>query len=105
MIFDSIYCFSTWSRETIEETVSVEFKTWKEVSLDIILYGKDFENNIAIQNHVESIICSSNYMEVFIFYINFLQKDIFCTYVHNYIYFRKEKLKFKELSLNIISID
>lgn len=105
MVFNSMYYFSIWSKEIIEETVNAEFKSLKEISLDTILYGKDFVNNEAIQKHVESIICSSNYVEVSIFYINFLQKDIVCIYVHNYIYFRKEKLKFKELSLNIISID
>lgn len=83
------------SKEIIEETVSAEFKSLKEISLDTILYGKDFVNSIVIQNHVESIICSSNYIEVLsIFYINFMRKDIFCAYIlyryaHNYISERK----------------
>ncbi|XP_050462049.1 pachytene checkpoint protein 2 homolog isoform X3 [Cataglyphis hispanica] len=57
------YANSTLSKEIIEETVSAEFKSLKEISLDIILYGKEFVNSTVIQNHVESIICSSNYTE------------------------------------------
>lgn len=64
MVFNGIYCFSTWSKEIIEETVNTEFKSLTEISLDTVLYGRDFVNNTVLQNHVESIICSSNYMEV-----------------------------------------
>lgn len=53
---------STLSEEVIEKAVSAELKSMNEISLDIILRGKDFVN-IIIQTHVESIICSSNYIE------------------------------------------
>ncbi|XP_072749912.1 pachytene checkpoint protein 2 homolog isoform X1 [Anoplolepis gracilipes] len=54
---------STLSKEIIEETINAEFKSLNEICLDTILYGKDFVNNIVLQNHVQSIICSSNYIE------------------------------------------
>ena len=66
IIFDF---FSILSKEIIEETVSEEFKLLKEICLDTVLWGKDSTNTV-IQNHVESIICSSDYTEVSIIYIN-----------------------------------
>lgn len=91
------------SVEIIEEAVSAEFDTLSEVSLDTILYGKDFVN-IVIQNHVESLICSSNYIEVLsIFYINLMQKDIFCAHVYIiYMYiivFQKGKIKIEDATI------
>ncbi|XP_012535546.2 pachytene checkpoint protein 2 homolog [Monomorium pharaonis] len=53
---------STLSKIIIEETVNAELRLLDEISLDVIIYGKDATNTI-IKDHVESMICSSDYAE------------------------------------------
>jgi len=84
------------SREEIENMVYIKLQSMEEVSLDVVLYGqtlveehmideslvdtldenyKDIEKLIEINHdiefHIKSIVCSSEYLEVY-FYINLL---------------------------------
>ncbi|KAL0124469.1 hypothetical protein PUN28_006365 [Cardiocondyla obscurior] len=47
----------------IEEAVDAELQSWSEIPLDVILYSKKFFVNTEVQCHVESVICSSDYVE------------------------------------------
>jgi len=94
------YCFSNLLKLVVIENVEAELQTMGEISLDVILYGKDF-TNIIIKNHIESIVCSSDYMEVLsiftlIYCREILYLCIISIYVHA-IHFRKERSNFKTL--------
>lgn len=72
-----VYYFSILSKEEIEKAVNTELETLKEIYLDTIIYGKDCVNTL-LKDHVESILCSSDYTEVIyflFFYRNFLQTN------------------------------
>ncbi|KAL6254589.1 hypothetical protein P5V15_014641 [Pogonomyrmex californicus] len=53
---------STLPKTMIEEAINMELQLLGEISLNVILYGKD-STSIVIKDHVESIICSSDYAE------------------------------------------
>lgn len=82
------YCFSILPKTTIEETINVELQLLKEIPLDVVLYGKDFTNTV-IKEHVESIIFSSDYVEVLLIFILilfiYLWKEILHLH-HKYIF-------------------
>ncbi|XP_011703481.1 PREDICTED: pachytene checkpoint protein 2 homolog [Wasmannia auropunctata] len=56
------YAHSILSKTIIEETVNAELQLLDEISLDVIVYGKNCMSTV-IKDHVESIICSSDYVE------------------------------------------
>ncbi|KYN03002.1 PREDICTED: pachytene checkpoint protein 2 homolog [Cyphomyrmex costatus] len=53
---------SILSKTIIQQAVNEELQLLDEISLDVIIYGKDSKNTV-IKDHVESMICSSNFME------------------------------------------
>ncbi|XP_020282189.1 pachytene checkpoint protein 2 homolog [Pseudomyrmex gracilis] len=53
---------STLANSLIQVAVDAELKLLGKISLDIIQHGKDFVSPV-VQEHVESIICSSDYSE------------------------------------------
>lgn len=57
------YYFSILGKTTIEEAINAELRLLEEIPLDVILYGKAFTKAV-VKEHVESIICSSDYVEV-----------------------------------------
>jgi len=88
-------------KSVVIENVEAELQMMDEISLDVILYGKDF-SNIIIKDHIESIVCSSDYMEVLSIFTLLYYREILhlciisiCT-CH---LFQKGKIKFQEVTI------
>jgi len=90
------YCFSILSKTIIEQAVNAELQLLDEISLDVVVSSKDSHNTV-IRDHVESMICSSNFMEVLSIFILIYRRGILHLYYkYAHVYFREERLKLKE---------
>lgn len=78
--------FSTLLKTVIEEIINTELQLLREIPLDVTLYSKDFTNTI-IRDHVESIICSSDYVEVLsIFILIYCRKILHWHYKYTHVF-------------------